>query len=132
MQPQAPPPPPAPSVSLGADAGLVVRLEVANTPESRERGLMFRRSLAGDAGMLFVFPDEAPRTFWMKNTYIPLDMLFIDSNSKILAVVENAEPLTSRGRGAPNPVKYVLEVNGGFVKAHGILVGQRVRFHHLP
>ena len=129
-QPQAAPP--APAVSLGANAAQLVHLEIASTPESRERGLMFRRSLATDAGMLFIFPDEAPRAFWMKNTYIPLDMIFIDAANRVVAVVPNAEPLTLQARGVPQPAKYVLEVNGGFAKTHGIAAGQAVGFHHLP
>lgn len=104
-----------------------LRVEFALTPQTRERGLMFRRDLAPDAGMLFVFPPPARRqVFWMRNTYLPLDMIFIDEALRVVGVVERAEPLTDTPRAVPGDSLYVLEVNAGFARAHGLGPGARV------
>lgn len=88
-------------------------VEVASTPEARHRGLMERTSLAGGHGMLFVF-DEAERlAMWMRNTLIPLDMLFFDDNGLLVHLEREAEPNSLRHRQAPVPTRYVLEINGG-------------------
>ncbi|BDG04926.1 DUF192 domain-containing protein [Anaeromyxobacter oryzae] len=115
-------------LTTAAGARHAVAVEVARTPESRTRGLMYREKLDPDAGMLFVFDESEPHGFWMKNTLIPLDMIFIDDTGRIVGIVENAEPrtLTTRDVGAPS--RYVLEVNGGWAKAHGIARGDMVRF----
>ncbi len=102
--------------------------EIADTPEARTRGLMFRESLGPSRGMLFLFPSEGPRSFWMKNTLIPLDMIFIRSDRRILGIVENAEPKTTTSRSVPGHSQFVLELNGGTVQRLGIEPGQRVHF----
>jgi uncharacterized membrane protein (UPF0127 family) len=102
--------------------------ELALTDPDRERGLMFRRTLADTEGMLFVFREASPHNFWMKNTLIPLDMLFIDANSHVLGVVANAEPLTLSGRSVPGDSLYVLEVAGGWCAARGIGPGAMLHF----
>src|SRR6266705_5203910 len=81
-------------IARGASQQEIARftVEVANTPETWEHGLMERAALAPNAGMLFVFPDVAPRTFWMMNTLIPLDMLFIDTDHRVINIQENAMP----------------------------------------
>jgi len=109
-----------------------VRVEVVSRAENLERGLMYRRHLDPDAGMLFVYPVEGHRRFWMKNTYIALDMLFIADNRRIVGVVENAEPLTETGREVDAPSRFVLEVNAGFLKKHGVEAGSSVRFVNIP
>src|SRR5881396_1630112 len=78
-------------IARGASQEEIARftVEIANTPETWERGLMERASLAPDAGMLFIFPDIAPRAFWMMNTLIPLDMLFIDAHYRVINIQEN-------------------------------------------
>jgi uncharacterized membrane protein (UPF0127 family) len=101
---------------------------VARTPAEVERGLMFRERLASDAGMLFIFPDTAVRTFWMKNTLIPLDMIFADEQGVVVGVIESAEPLTTAPRSVGAPSRYVLEVNGGWSAAHDVARGDRLRF----
>jgi uncharacterized membrane protein (UPF0127 family) len=110
---------------------IFVKVEIASQPQERERGLMFRKELAENAGMLFVYQAEAPLSFWMKNTYLPLDMIFINDSMRIVGVVENATPLTLEPRSVDTPARYVLEVNGFFMRRHGILQGSRVRFEGI-
>ena len=107
---------------------VTVRVEIADEEAERRQGLMFRKQLDPDAGMLFLF--EAPQhlTFWMHNTYVPLDMIFIEPSLRILGVVENAEPLTDSSRDVPGNSQYVLEVNAGFSRANGLTAGTLVRF----
>jgi hypothetical protein len=107
---------------------LRVPVEVVRTEDERARGLMFRRELAAQQGMLFIFDQAEIQSFWMKNTYIPLDMIFINEAMQVVGVVENAEPLTTTSRRVRDPSRYVLEVNGGFAKRHGITAGTRVAF----
>jgi uncharacterized membrane protein (UPF0127 family) len=110
----------------GRSFGLDV--ELALTEQDRERGLMFRKSLAETEGMLFVFDEPSPHTFWMKNTLIPLDMLFIDATSQVLGVVQNAAPLTLTGRAVPGDSLYVLEVAGGWCASRGVGPGAKLHF----
>ncbi len=110
---------------------LNIAVEIASNDEDRARGLMFRRHLDPMAGMIFVFPDEAPRGFWMVNTFIPLDMLFARADGTIVGIVENAEPLTSTSRAVPAPAKFVLEVNGGFCARHGVMAGDKIELFGL-
>jgi uncharacterized membrane protein (UPF0127 family) len=105
-----------------------VRVEVMRTPAEHERGLMFRQALGGDEGMLFVFPDAAEHSFWMKNTLIPLDMIFLDAAGVVVGIVENAAPMTTTQRTIGKPSRYVLEVNGGWSAARDVRPGDRVRF----
>jgi len=102
---------------------LRVQAEVARTDDERERGLMFRRKLAPEAGMLFVMPGDRDWTFWMKNTLIPLDLVFADKDGRVVGVVEDARPLDESSRKAGTPSRYVLEVNGGWCQKHGVGVG---------
>ena len=105
-----------------------VRVEVAASSMEREQGLMHRRHLDPDAGMLFVYPFESEQTFWMKNTFIPLDLFFIGNNRRIVGIVENAKPLSLERLQVDMPSKFILEVNAGFRKKHGIREGGPVRF----
>lgn len=109
-------------------ATVSVRVEVVQKPEDRQRGLMFRKHLDDDAGMLFLFERPEPQTFWMHNTLIPLDMIFIAADKSVLGVVENATPRTDSPRGVPGVSQYVLEVNAGFCRKYGIEAGTFVRF----
>ena len=95
-----------PCVAIVAPDGTTratVAIEVANTAEQRERGLMFRKHLDDEAGMIFVFPDSQPRDFWMHNTEIPLDMMFADSSFRITGIVADAKPETDTLRGVDGP-----------------------------
>jgi uncharacterized protein len=111
---------------------LTFHLELAITPEEHQRGLMFRKQLATDAGMLFVSRVPHVHTFWMKNTLIPLDMIFIGADRRIVGIVENAEPQTLIARSVPAPSQYVLEIGGGISAQLGIRAGQTVVFQGVP
>jgi uncharacterized membrane protein (UPF0127 family) len=120
-----------PCVTIVAPDGTTratVVIEVANTVEQRERGLMFRNHLDDNAGMIFIFPDSAPRDFWMHNTEIPLDMIFADSSFRVTGIVANAAPETDSLRGVQGASQYVLEVNGGFCAKNGIQPGDHFNF----
>jgi uncharacterized membrane protein (UPF0127 family) len=108
-----------------------VRVELARTGQELSRGLMYRESLDADAGMLFLYQEEGILVFWMKNTLIPLDMIFIGADLTVAGVVENAEPQTETLRQVGKPSQYVLEVNGGFAAAHGITAGTPVEFRNI-
>jgi uncharacterized membrane protein (UPF0127 family) len=103
-------------------------VEVATTPEQMEQGLMFRRSLAPDAGMVFDFKTPSMATMWMKNTLIPLDMLFVDAQGRIVNIHERAVPGALDMIAAAAPVRAVVELNGGTAARLGIRPGDRVRF----
>lgn len=105
-----------------------VKVEVAADSLSRTRGLMWRKGLEDGAGMLFLFPEEDLQSFWMRNTLIPLDMLFIGKNMRVVGIVRHALPLTLTPRNVNNPSQFVLEVPAGWVDRAGIQEGARVRF----
>lgn len=109
-----------------------VRVELARTPSEHELGLMFRRALPEDSGMLFIFPQAEVRRFWMKNTYIPLDMLFLDAGRRVVGIEAQTVPHDLTGRGPDVPAQYVLEVAGGYARRHGIDVGTQAEFAHVP
>jgi uncharacterized protein len=109
-----------------ASGTLNFEVELASTPEQRRQGLMFRESLAADQGMLFDFGDAAPVTMWMRNTFIPLDMLFIDADGRIARIVADTEPLSDAVIGSGDPVRAVLELAAGTSAELGIAVGDRV------
>jgi uncharacterized membrane protein (UPF0127 family) len=104
-----------------------VAVELARTDVERARGLMARSTLGADAGMLFVFDETGDHAFWMKNTLIPLDMIFIGDDGRVVGVVARATPGSLEPRSG-GPSRYVLEVNGGWAEAHGVAPGDPVRF----
>jgi uncharacterized protein len=101
-------------------------IEEAQTPQQMAQGLMFRRALPADAGMLFEFDHVEPASFWMKNTIIPLDMLFIAADGVVADLHERAVPLSLDPITSDRPVRAVLELNGGTVERLGIKRGDRV------
>ena len=103
------------------------KVEVAADDASRERGLMNRRFMPADHGMLFEFQQDAPVAFWMKNTYIPLDMIFLSPAGVVTRIEANAEPLSERVIPSGPPCVAVLEVNGGVAASIGLKAGDRVR-----
>lgn len=103
------------------------RVELAVTPEEQARGLMFREAMEPDAGMLFLFDPPRRVSFWMKDTLIPLDMIFVDGGGRIVAVEADAEPHSLQPRGPDAVVRAVLEINGGMAEQLGIGVGDRLR-----
>jgi uncharacterized membrane protein (UPF0127 family) len=102
-------------------------VEVMRTEGERERGLMFRRALPADSGMLFDFETERLVQMWMKNTYLPLDMIFISRAGKVVGLAENTEPLSERIISSGAPAAGVLEVNAGAASRIGLKIGDRVR-----
>jgi len=96
-------------------------IEVADTPELRERGLMFRRELAADSGMLFIHDDMYPIAYWMKNTYIPLDILYFDDQKKLVSAQLNVLPCGEQAQcpiyPSAGPAQYVLEINAGLAES---------------
>jgi hypothetical protein len=103
------------------------RVEIAATADQRAQGLMFRRQLAADAGMLFLFGASKERAMWMKNTLIPLDMLFIDEAGRIVRIEERTVPQSTRSIFSGGPVAAVLELNAGTASRLAIRPGDRVR-----
>ncbi len=105
----------------------VFSVEVASTNEERAKGLMFRRELGPKQGMLFVFPEQRRLSFWMKNTLIPLDMVFLSREWKVVGIVENATPLSEETRGVDAESQFVLEFIGGTAARLGLKPGATVQ-----
>jgi uncharacterized membrane protein (UPF0127 family) len=103
-----------------------IEVEVAASRAMRTRGMMWRVALAEGKGMLFLFKNQEPLSFWMRNTLIPLDMVFIDSSLRIAGIVENAEPRTLTSRSPSKPSQFVLELPGGYTKKMRIKAGSAV------
>lgn len=103
-----------------------VEVEIAATGAARNRGMMWRHQLPEGKGMLFLFRDETNHEFWMRNTLIPLDLIFINSRRKVVGIVPQAAPRTLTRRSAGQPSLYVLEVPGGWAEKQGITVGSEV------
>lgn len=111
----------------GSSGSLLFTVEVADTPAERATGLMFRRRLGSDEGMLFDFGEARPVSMWMKDTYLSLDMLFIAADGRIVRIVERTTPLSITPIPSIAPVRAVLELPAGTVAASGIRRGDRVR-----
>lgn len=106
-------------------------VELAVTPKQRARGLMFRKKLDEDKGMLFIFEEEGIHPFWMKNTFIPLDIIWADKNKKVVFIKRDAQPCKDGPCSLAHPTKkakYVLEVNGGIAGRIGLGVGDSLAF----
>jgi len=118
----------APSVEL---KGKRYTVELADTPELRERGLMFRRDMPADAGMLFIHDNEEPLAYWMKNTYIPLDILYFDSKLRLISAQLGVPPCGDQPRcptfASAGPAQYVLELNAGQAVALDLKPGDPLR-----
>ena len=121
-----------PRVYLAGSRGEVaVDVEVVDTEPTIQRGMMYRKYLAPSAGMLFVPRVEKEWWFWMRNTLIPLDMIFIARDLTIAGIVENAVPRDETSRSVGRPSLYILEVNGGWSKANGVAAGAKARFENV-
>ena len=107
-------------------------VEIADDEAERQRGLMYRTSLAPDRGMLFHFPDAAPRAFWMKNTYIPLDIIYIGPGGRIISIAAMTEPFNESPVPSKGAASGVLEIYGGRAAELGIEVGDRVHHRIFP
>lgn len=111
---------------------VIFKVEEAQKPEELSKGLMFRESLAENSGMIFDLSNVSNQiAMWMKNTKISLDMLFVNANGKIFFIYENAQPMSEELIIAPEPATFVIELNAGDVKKHGIKVGDFIQHHFL-
>ncbi|MBI2985572.1 MAG: DUF192 domain-containing protein [Deltaproteobacteria bacterium] len=122
-----------PRVIISTKSGkeLVLRVEVVETPAKRALGLQYRNELADDQGMLFLFRLEAVQSFWMKNTPLSLDMIFIGSDLKIVGIIHQAVPFSTASLSVSAPSQFVLETRGGLSRLSGIEAGDRVRFEGI-
>ncbi|HCP45276.1 MAG TPA: hypothetical protein DIU15_04510 [Deltaproteobacteria bacterium] len=118
-----------PVISIDVE-GHRIRAEVAEEPEDHSRGLMYRRELGTNSGMLFVYAQPEPLSFWMKNTFVPLSIAFIDDDGTIVHIADMA-PQTTVSHRSPKAVRYALEVNRGWFAERGIKAGHRTQFQHL-
>lgn len=119
--------------SISFENGLIISVELSETPTELQTGLMYRDELAWDHGMLFIFNSENKHGFWMKNMNFPIDMIWIDSNHAIVDITRGAIPCTidpCEVYTPSLPTKYVLEVPVGFAKENGVQVGQKISFKH--
>ncbi len=110
---------------------VVFKVELARTDAERQRGLMYREHLPADVGMLFLFERPGPLSFWMRNTYIRLDIIFIGADHRIVGIVENAEPRTETSRQVPGDSQIVLEINGGLSSRLGLAAGMAVELRNI-
>ncbi len=126
-------PKPKPTVVFATESGEArVELEVVATPALIQRGLMHRQHLAPDHGMIFVFGGDRVRSFWMKNTLIPLDMLFVTEDLEVAGIVRETVPLSLESRSVGVPTRYVIEVNGGWTAKNGVETGTKLRLENMP
>ncbi|HEX8570585.1 MAG TPA: DUF192 domain-containing protein [Caulobacteraceae bacterium] len=134
-------PPDAPRVTPGPVEPLEIvtaagpvrfQVELADTPAEREQGLMWRGSMPVDRGMIFDFPGETEQGFWMRNTYIPLDIIYIRADGRIHSIARSTTPLSEALVPSGGPVKAVLEINGGLSERLGIAPGDLVRHRIFP
>lgn len=118
------------SIYKGETDSIISKLDIefAQSEYETQTGLMYRQSMEDNQGMLFIFPDEAMHSFYMKNTEFPLDLIFIDSKLKVASFQENAQPLSEEGLSSKVPIQYVLEVNTGLVEQWKLAVGDSIQF----
>lgn len=111
----------------GTNAAIkLIQIEIADNEAARTQGLMWREYMPEDDGMLFIFDKQEPVEFWMKNTYIPLDMIFADRTGRIVSIYQEATPLSEASIPSEKPAKYVVEVNGGFCAKYGINIDNKL------
>jgi hypothetical protein len=111
------------------DTAVTLQIEIAETDSARTRGMMQRTGFPDEtSGMLFPFPEEAPRSFWMANTPVALDLLFINADSQIVSVAKYARPYSPESIASDAPAQYVLETPAGFADSYGVVEGDRVRW----
>lgn len=109
----------------------LITVEVASNAQEQAFGLMFRRSLAPDAGMIFLFPNDKEITMWMKNTFIPLDMIFVTHDGIVSRIEENTEPMSERVISSGSPARVVIEMTGGSAARLGIKPGDKIEYPDL-
>lgn len=106
-----------------------IDIEIADTPYEWETGLMYRESMEDNQGMLFIYPNAAPRSFYMKNTYIPLDIIFMNNDTIVVSIKENAQPRDETSIPSNAPARFILEINGGNAAEWNIEEGDKMRFN---
>lgn len=105
-----------------------LRIEIVEKQRDIQYGMMFRSSMELHTGMLFLMKQERPQSFYMKNTLIPLDIIYINSNKEVVSIIENAEPLSEKSLPSGKPAIYILEVPGGYSQQQGIKVGDKITY----
>jgi uncharacterized protein len=110
----------------------VLDIEFANNEYETQTGLMYRKAMQNDRGMLFIFDNEIRRSFYMKNTEFALDIIFINSDHEIISIQKNAKPLDKTSLPSDAPAKYVLEINAGLSDQWGLIAGDLIEFSKLP
>ena len=113
------------------DKIIQIDVEIADNPDERSTGLMYRYSMSEKAGMLFIYEETQPLAFWMKNTYIPLDIIFVDENMQIVTIKKNAKPLSEKLIPSIRDSMYVVEVNAGFCDKYGIKSGDYLSYKRI-
>ena len=113
-------------VDQNGDTIASFRLELAETAAETAQGMMYRRSVPEGTGMLFIMTEERPQSFWMRNTYVPLDIIYVSSEGRVVSIQANAQPLNETPLPSEGPAKYVLEIAGGRSAALGITPGTQL------
>jgi len=114
------------------DSTVTIDIEIADTDSARQRGMMQREGFPNDrSGMLFRFNQEQPRSFWMSNTPVALDILFVSADSQVVSIAKYTTPFSSENYQSGDPAQFVVEVPAGFSDSHGILEGDRIRWRRL-
>lgn len=113
------------------DTILKIDIEIADNASETQYGMMYRKHMDPNTGMLFFMDSERQQSFWMKNTYVSLDIIYINSNFEIVSIQKNAEPLNTQSLPSEGPALYVLEVIGGFSDRHGIGKGDKIYFERI-
>jgi hypothetical protein len=126
VDPEGPQKVPVARVTFPDAAGASVQAEIVSKSHDTTRGLMYRRSMPDDHGMLFHLAERMDQQFWMHNTCIPLDLVYVDTDGLVVGIVENAPTLDDSPRGVGCPSLYVLEVNAGWTRKHGVKAGQHM------
>lgn len=116
----------------GAQTLTNIDIEIAETDTDRERGLMWRRAMEEEQGMLFLMERMEMQSFWMLNTYLPLDIIYIDDQFRIVSIQKNTQPQSLKPIPSLRPAIYVLEVNGGYCDRHGIQEGHYIKYERVP
>ncbi len=110
---------------------LKINIEIADNDGERQQGLMNRSVMSNTQGMLFIFDVEEPQAFWMKNTILPLDIIYVNAKMEIVSIAENTTPFSEQSIPSHFPAQYVVEVNAGFCAQYGIVAGSVIKFERI-
>ncbi|HLR26930.1 MAG TPA: DUF192 domain-containing protein, partial [Fodinibius sp.] len=115
-------------LSAEEDTISTISVAIADNDQERSQGLMDVRNLPADKGMLFIFEENKPRGFWMANTPLPLDIIFVNADKEIVRIHHNAQPFSEKSLTTDKPAQYVIETNAGYTVSHDVQEGQKVAF----